>query len=104
MTRQDLLNLINEEIKLDSDQQINLVDIIDQATSKKSTSNVDIQEDWEKKAEEIRSELKKICIKIESKGLAKWRQTDINNLLRINIFIQNSLKNSVNSKFWIVIE
>ena len=32
MTKQEILNLINEEIKLDAEQQINVVDIIEQAT------------------------------------------------------------------------
>ena len=77
LTKQQIIDLINEEIKLDIDQQINLVDIIDQATLSVKTSNAEIQDDWETKAEEIRSELKKICIEIESKGLAECRQTDI---------------------------
>ena len=32
LTKKELLELINEEIKLDADQSINLVDIIDQAS------------------------------------------------------------------------
>ena len=68
MTKQDILNLINEEIKLDAEQQINVVDMIEQATKIEDTINVEVQGDWETKAEEIRSELTKICIEIKSKG------------------------------------
>ena len=35
------------------------------------------QNEWESRAEEIRSEIKRACIEIESKGLAECRQTDI---------------------------
>ena len=77
MTKQEILKFINEEIKLDIEQQVNMVDIIDNATLIEGPSNVENQVQWEKKAEEIRSELKKVCIEIESKGLAECRQTDI---------------------------
>ena len=77
MRKQELLNLINEEIKLDIEQQINVVYMVEQATRIEGSQDVEIQEDWETKAEEIRLELKKICIEIESKGLAECRQTDI---------------------------
>ena len=76
MRKQELLQMINEEINLDIEQQINVVDIIEQSTRVES-QDIEIREDWETKAEEIRSELKKICIEIESKGLAECRQTDI---------------------------
>ena len=77
ITKQEVLNLINEEIKLDAEQKINVVDMIEQATKIEDSKDVEVPEDWETKAEEIRSELKKICIEIESKGLAECRQTDI---------------------------
>ena len=77
MTKSEILNLVNEEIKLDVEQQINLVDMIEQAAKIENETEVEFQEDWETKAEEIRSELKKVCIEIESKGLAECRQTDI---------------------------
>ena len=53
--------------------------IIDQAslTVHPKTTNEDTQDEWEKRAQEIRSELKRACIEIESKGLAECRQTDI---------------------------
>ena len=54
--------MINEEIKLDIEQQVKLVDMIDQATLSECKTNAEIQEDWETKAEEIRSGLKKVCI------------------------------------------
>ena len=74
MRKQELLQLINEEIKLDNEQQIN---VVEQATRVESQQDIEIHEDWETKKEEIRSELKKICIEIESKGLAECRLTDI---------------------------
>ena len=77
MTKSEILNLVNEEIKLDVGQQINLVDMIEQAAKIETGTEVEFQEDWEAKADEIRSELKKICIEIESKGLAECRQTVI---------------------------
>ena len=79
LTKQELLNLIDEEIKLEEEQSINLVEIIDQASLTEHTqpSEEDNKNDWEKKAEEIRSELKRVSIEIESKGLAECRQTDI---------------------------
>ena len=81
LSKQELLNLINEEIKLEKEQSINLVNIINKAslTEHPNTepSEEDNNNDWEKKAEEIRSELKRICIEIESKGLAECRQIDI---------------------------
>ena len=77
MRKHELLQLLNEEKKLDNEQQINVVDMIEQATRVESQQDIGIHEDWETKAEEIRSELKKVCIEIESKGLAEFRQTDI---------------------------
>ena len=73
------MNLINEEIKLEEKQSINLVEIIDQVslTEHSQPSEEDNKDDWEKKAEEIRSELKRVCIEIESKGLAECRPTEI---------------------------
>ena len=41
MTRQKILNLINEEIKLDAEQQINVVDMIEQATKTENSTNVE---------------------------------------------------------------
>ena len=76
LTKQELINLISDEIKLDQEQQINLIDIIDQASLSEPTPRDEAQDDWEKKADEIRSELKMVCIKNKSKGLAKCRQTD----------------------------
>ena len=79
LTKQKLLSLINEEIKLEEEQSINLVEIINKAslTEHPKTSEEDDTNGWEKKAGEIRSELKRICIEIESKGLAECRQTEI---------------------------
>ena len=79
LTKQELVNLINEEIKLEKEQSINLVEIIDKASLNEYTkaTEEDDTNDWEKKAEKIRSEIKRICIEIESKGLAECRQTDI---------------------------
>ena len=81
LTKKELLDLINEEIKLDEDQSINLVEIIDQAslTEHPKPTSEDTQDEWKKRAEEIRSELKQACIEIESKGLAECRQTNITN-------------------------
>ena len=75
LTKQELISLINEEIKLDEQQSINLVDIINNAALSE-LEKVD-QNDWDNRADEIRSELKRVCIEIESKGLAECRQTDI---------------------------
>ena len=51
LTKQELLALINDEIKLDNEHAINLVEIIDQASfSERPPKN---EGDWEKKAEEI---------------------------------------------------
>ena len=75
LTKQELIRLINDEIKLNEQQSINLVDIINQAALSEQQSTV--QDDWERRADEIRSELKRVCIEIESKGLAECRQTDI---------------------------
>ena len=79
LTKKELLNLINEEIKLEEEQSINLVEIIDQAsiTEHPQPAKEDKQDDWEKKAEEIRTELNRVCKEIESKGLAECRKTDI---------------------------
>ena len=73
------MNLINEEINLDEDQSINLVKIINRSSSTEhsNATSEHTQDDWEKRAEEIRSEIKRACIKIESKGLAECRQTNI---------------------------
>ena len=73
MTKRELLNLLNEEINLDEDQSINLVEIINRAslTEHSNTTSERTQNDWEERAEEIRSELKRACIEIESKGLAE---------------------------------
>ena len=59
LTKQEIIDLINEEIKMYIDQQINLVDMIEQASFNVSTPNDGAQDNWESKAEEIRSELKK---------------------------------------------
>ena len=77
--KQELLDFINEEIKLEKEQSINLVEILNKAslTELPKTLEEDDRDDWEKKAEEIRSELKRVCIEIESKGLAECRQIDI---------------------------
>ena len=57
---------------------INLVDIIDQASLNKATETQRVhEEETERRTEEIREELKRLCIEIESKGLAECRQTDI---------------------------
>ena len=75
LTKQELINLINDEIKLDEKQSINLVDIINKASL--SEQQINEQNDLDKRADEIRSELKRACIEIESKSLAECRQTDI---------------------------
>ena len=75
LTKQELISLISDEIKLDEQQSINLVDIINNAALSEH-ANVE-QNDWDKRADEIRSELKRVCIEIESKGLAECRQTDV---------------------------
>ena len=57
---------------------INLVDIIDQASLTEVNELQQTQDhDTERRAEEIREELKRLCIEKESKGLAECRQTDI---------------------------
>ena len=57
---------------------INLVDTIDQASLNESIETQRInEEDTERRTEEIREQLKRLCIEIESKGLAECRQTDI---------------------------
>ena len=63
------MDLINEEINLDEDQSINLVEIINRASliEHPKTTSEDKQDEWEKRAEEIRFELKRACIEIESK-------------------------------------
>ena len=71
LTKQEIIKLINDEIKLDKEQQINLIDIIDHASLSEHTPRDEAQNDWEKKAE-----LKRVCIEIESKGLAECRQTN----------------------------
>ena len=43
LTKLEILNFIDEEIKLDIDQQVNLVDIIDNATLTEDPSNVRIK-------------------------------------------------------------
>ena len=60
---------------MNEQQSINLVDIINQAALSEQQSME--QNDWDKRADEIRSELKRVCIEIGSKGLAECRQTDI---------------------------
>ena len=55
LTEQELIELINDEIKLYKKQSNNLVEIIDQASLSKQQINE--QNDWEKQADEIRSEL-----------------------------------------------
>ena len=57
---------------------INLVDIIDQVslTEANETQHAQDQE-TERRTEKIREELKRLCIEIESKGLAECRETDI---------------------------
>ena len=42
---------MNNEIKLDKEQQINLVDTIDQASLSESPPKEETQNNWEKKAE-----------------------------------------------------
>ena len=56
LTKQELISLISDEIKLDEQQSINLVDIINNAALSEH-ANVE-QNDWDKRADEIRSELK----------------------------------------------
>ena len=57
LTKQELVNLINEEIKLEKEQSINLVEIIDKASLNEYTKVAEEDETnyWEKKAERIRS-------------------------------------------------
>ena len=62
LTKQELIELINDEIKLEEKQSINLVEIKNQASLSEPQSNE--QNDYEKRADEIRSELKRICIEI----------------------------------------
>ena len=69
------LTLIKDEIKQDETQSINLVEII--INTALSEQSINESNDWTKKADEIRSELKRVCIDIESRGLAECRQTDI---------------------------
>ena len=66
-----MFKLINDEIKLDEKQSIYLVEIINQASLSEPQTNE--QDDWEKRVDEIRSELKRVCIEIESKG---WPNAD----------------------------
>ena len=68
MRKQELLQLKNEEIKLDIEQQINVFDMTEQATRIERPQDEEIQEDWETKAEEIRSELKRSVSKSSQKG------------------------------------
>ena len=78
MTKDELIKLITDEIKLKDDQMINLVDIIDQASLIEANEIKQAQnQETERRTEEIREELKRLCIEIESKGLAECRQTDI---------------------------
>ena len=72
MTKKELLGLISEEINLDEDQSINLVEIINRAalTESTKTTSEDKQEEWEGSAEEIRSELERACIEIETKRIS----------------------------------
>ena len=65
------------DLKLDKKQSINLVEILDQASLSELQIKSDTQDDWEKRVDEIRSDLKRVCIDIESKGLAECMQTGI---------------------------
>ena len=66
-----MIKLITDEIKLKDDQIINLVDIIDQASLTEANELQQAQDqETERRTEEIREELKRLCIEIESKGLA----------------------------------
>ena len=57
---------------------INLVDIIDQASLTEANEIKRAQDQKsERRTEDIREEIKRLCIEIESKGLAECRQTDI---------------------------
>ena len=49
LTKQELIKLINDEIKLDKEQQINLIDIIDHASLSEHTPRDEAQNDWEKR-------------------------------------------------------
>ena len=55
---------------------INLVNVKDQSSLTETQEEPPIEEDSEQMLEEIRSELKHLCIEIESKGLAGCKQTD----------------------------
>ena len=72
------------------------MDNIDQAplTEHPLLTEGDNQDDWEKRAEEIRSELKRVCIGIESKGLAECQQTDITSH-EINVMDTKAIRHKV---------
>ena len=72
LTKDELIRLITDEVKIEGDQMIILINVINQASLSETQ-----EERSEQKLEEIKSELKNLCIEIESKGLAECKQTDI---------------------------
>ena len=56
---------------------INLINVMNQSSLAEAQEEQPTTEVSEKKMEEIRSELKHLCIEIESKGLAECKQTEI---------------------------
>ena len=65
LTKDELIKLITDEIKLKEDQMINLVDIIDQASLNEATETQRIlEEETERRTEKIREELKRLCFNL----------------------------------------
>ena len=77
LTKAELIKLITDEVKIEGDQMINLINVMNQSSLAEAQEEQPTTEVSEKKMEEIRSELKHLCIEIESKGLAECKQTDI---------------------------
>ena len=77
LTKDELIKLITDEVRIEGDQIINLINFINQASLSEAQEELPSKEESEQRLDEIRSELKRMCIKIESKGLAECKQTDI---------------------------
>ena len=72
LTKDEPIKLITDEIKLKDDQMINPVDIVDQASLTEANELQRAQDqETELRTEEIREELKRLCIEIESKRLSE---------------------------------
>ena len=77
LSKCELIKLITDEVKIEGDQMINLINVINQASLSEAQEEQQVEEVSEQRLEEIRSELKHLCIEIESKGFAECKQTDI---------------------------